>query len=178
MDKVSIERGNLSQDEALANLVQLYIHDFNDFLTDDRKIAIEDNGRYPDVLRLDDYWRGPDRSVWFIRTGGALAGFALLNRHSNCGLRVDHNMGEFFITRAHRRNSIGARAAVDLITMHPGQWEIAVGARNAPALAFWPRVVAAIDAQAVEIRDGDGRQWSGPISRFVIPTSASSGKTP
>ena len=176
MDRVLLERGEPSQRETLANLVQLYIHDFNDFLSTDRKIAIGDSGRYPDVLRLDDYWSEPDHSVWFIRAGGALAGFALLNRHSHCGLPVDHNMGEFFITRAYRRDGIGARAAIDLITMHPGQWEIAVGARNTPALAFWPRVVAALDAQDVEMRDGDCRQWTGPITRFVIPAPASSGR--
>lgn len=166
--KVSLERGEQSQRETLANLVQLYIHDFNDFLPNDRKIATEENGRYPDVLRLDDYWSAPDRSVWFIRVGGALAGFALLNRHSHCGLSLDHNMGEFFISRAYRRDGIGARAAIDLIALHPGQWEIAVGARNTPALAFWPRVIAALDAQAVETRDGDGQQWTGPITRFVV----------
>ncbi|RYZ15127.1 MAG: GNAT family N-acetyltransferase [Alphaproteobacteria bacterium] len=172
MDKVSLERGEPSQHETLTNLVQLYIHDFNDFLSPDRKIAIEESGRYPDVLRLDDYWREPDRSVWFIRAGGALAGFALFNRHSHCGLPVDHNMGEFFVTRAYRRDGIGARAAIDLITMHPGQWEIAVGARNMPALAFWPRVVASLDTENVETRDGDGRQWTGPITRFVIRAPA------
>lgn len=168
MDRVSLERAEPSQREALANLVQLYIHDFNDFLAADRKIAPGEDGRFPDVLRLDDYWSEADRAVWFIRAGGALAGFALLNRHSHCGLPVGHNMGEFFVARSFRRDGIGARAAIDLIEMHPGQWEIAVGARNAPALAFWPRVIAAARVHDVETRDGDGQQWTGPITRFVV----------
>jgi len=173
VDKVSLERGEPSHRETLANLVQLYIHDFHDFLPPERRLAISEDGRFPDLLRLIDYWSEADRSVWFIRVGGALAGFALLNRHSHCGQHVDHNMGEFFVARPYRRDGIGARAAFDLISMHPGQWEIAVGARNAPALAFWPRVVAALDAQEVETRQGDGVQWTGPITRFVIRPGAS-----
>jgi len=167
MGRVSIERADQSQRETLSNLVQFYIHDFNDFLPRDRRIPMEDDGRYPDALRLDDYWREPDRSVWFIRAGGALAGFALLNRHSHCGLPVDHNMAEFFIVRSFRGQGVGARAAMDLIQRHPGQWEIAIGAGNHQAWGFWPRVIQTLDARNVEKLQGDGSQWTGPIMRFV-----------
>lgn len=165
---VSLERGEPSQRETLANLVQLYIHDFSEFLSAQRKLAVEEDGRFADLLKLDDYWREADRSVWFIRAGGQLAGFALLNRHSHCNRPLDFNMGEFFVMRTFRRDGIGARAAIDLIKMHPGQWEIAVSARNPPALAFWPRVIAAAGASEVETLEGDGKAWTGPITRFVI----------
>ena len=52
--------------------------------------------------------------------------------------------------------------------MHPGQWEIAIGGGNAPALAFWPRVVAAANVVDVGTMQGDGKQWTGPIMRFVV----------
>lgn len=168
MNRVSLERGQPSQRETLANLVQLYIHDFSEFLTAQRKLAAEEDGRFADLLRLDDYWSEPDRSVWFIRAGGQLAGFALLNKRSHCNRPVDFNMGEFFVMRTFRRDGVGARAAIDLIGMHPGQWEIAVSTRNAPALAFWPRVIAAANGRDVETLQGDGRQWTGPITRFVV----------
>ena len=168
MDRVSLERGEPSQRGTLANLVQLYIHDFNDFLPPERKIGVGDDGRFTDVLQLDRYWAEADRSVWFIRAGGALAGFALLNRHSHCERPVDFNMGEFFIARPYRRDGIGARAAIDLIEMHKGRWEIAVGERNLPAKAFWPRVVAAANASDLETLAGDGVKWTGPIMRFVV----------
>jgi predicted acetyltransferase len=168
MSRVSLERGEASQREALANLVQLYIHDFSEFLSVQRKLAVEEDGRFADLLRLDDYWNESDRSVWFIRAGGELAGFALLNTRSHCHRPVDFNMGEFFVMRTFRRDGVGARAAVDLIRMHPGQWEIAVSERNPPALAFWPRVVAATSATHIEAFEGDGKAWTGPITRFVI----------
>lgn len=168
MDRVCLERGEPSQRATLANLVQLYIHDFSEFLSVKQKLAVEEDGRFADLLRLDEYWSAADRSVWFIRAGGQLAGFALLNRHSHCNRPVDFNMGEFFVMRTFRRDGIGARAAIDLIQMHPGQWEIAVSARNPPALAFWPRVMAAARVSDVETLQGDGKTWTGPITRFVV----------
>jgi predicted acetyltransferase len=167
-NRVSLERGEPHQREALANLVQLYIHDFSEFLSVQGKLAVGEDGRFADLLRLDEYWSEPDRSVWFIRAGGQLAGFALLNRRSHCDRAVDFNMGEFFVMRTFRRDGVGARAAMDLIAMHPGQWEIAASARNAPALAFWPRVIAETGARDIEHLQGDGVQWTGPIWRFVL----------
>ena len=167
-NRVSLERAEPSQRETLVNLVQLYIHDFSEFLSAQRNLAVEEDGRFADLLRLDEYWSAPDRSVWFVRAGGQLAGFALLNARSHCDRPVDFNMGEFFVLRTFRRDGVGARAAVDLIQTHPGQWEIAVSALNPPALAFWPRVVAAAGASNVERLEGDSVQWTGPITRFVI----------
>jgi len=165
--EVTLERGRPEQRDALSNLVQLYIHDFNEFLSPERQIGIGENGRFADVLQLESYWTEADRSVWFIRVAGALAGFALLNKASHCARRVDFNMGELFVARSYRRHGIGARAATDLIAMHPGQWEIAVGARNLPAKEFWLRVVATANVSAVETVEGDGVAWTGPIARFV-----------
>lgn len=167
-DRVNVERGEPSQRETLANLVQLYIHDFSEFLSGDRKLAVQEDGRYSDLLRLDEYWREADRSVWFIRAGGELAGFALINTHSHCDRPVDFNMGEFFVMRTFRREGVGARAAIDLIAMHPGQWEIAASVRNSPALAFWPRVIVAAKSREIEQLEGDGVAWTGPIWRFRI----------
>ena len=133
LKRVSLERGEAHQRVALENMIQLYIHDFNDFLAPDRKVGVGEDGRFTDVLKLDQYWTDADRAVWFIRVGGALAGFALLNKTSHCGRSVDYNMGEYFIARTFRRDGIGVQAAIDLINMHDGQWEIAVGARNLPA---------------------------------------------
>lgn len=165
---VTLERGRSEQREALANLVQLYIYDFNEVLAVERRIGIGEDGRFrDDVLRLESYWTDADRSVWFIRVDGALAGFALLNTASHCGRAVDFNMGELFVARTYRRLGVGMRAAMEVITRHPGQWEIAVGARNAPAKAFWTRVIAAANVADVETLEGDGVAWTGPLFRFV-----------
>ena len=55
MNRVRLERGKSSQRETLANLVQLYIHDFSEFLSAERNLAVEEDGRFSDLLRLDKY---------------------------------------------------------------------------------------------------------------------------
>lgn len=165
---VTLERGAPDQRSVLAHLAQLYMHDFSELLPAARRGAIGEDGLFPEDLHLDRYWSEPDRSVWFVRADGALAGFALLNRHSHCGRRVDFNMGEFFVARPYRRGGVGLRAATALIAMHPGQWEIAVGAHNAPAQRFWPSVVASVAGAELETLRGDGVEWNGPILRFVV----------
>ena len=52
-NKVSLERGEPLQRETLANLVQLYIHDFSEFLSAQRKLAVEEDGRFADLLTCD-----------------------------------------------------------------------------------------------------------------------------
>ena len=69
MNRVNLERGKPSQRETLANLVQLYIHDFSEYLTAQRKLAVEEDGRFADLLRLEDYWSESDRSVCGARSG-------------------------------------------------------------------------------------------------------------
>jgi hypothetical protein len=75
---ITVERSRTDQREALANMAQLYIHDFTDFLRP-KRIDLGDDGLYADEMRLEDYWMKADHSVWFIRAENKLAGFALLN---------------------------------------------------------------------------------------------------
>jgi predicted acetyltransferase len=166
-DTIRLERGHTDQRAVLDNLLQLYIHDFQDFMAPERKIGVQDNGRFPDLPELDSYWTESSRAVWFIRVRDLLAGFALINRHSHSGLPVDFNVGEFFVMRPFRRDGIATRAVANLLKAHPGQWEVAIAARNIPAQAFWPRAVASSDVTGIEHLQGDGVTWTGPILRFL-----------
>ena len=155
--KVEIIRGDPDQCATLQNLAQLYIHDFTDFLGPNRQIDVGEDGRFADLIGLERYWTEPDRSVWFIHTDGALVGFALLNKVTHSGEPADFNMAEFFVTRPYRGQGVAARAVVDLLNAHPGQWEVAILARNTPAQRFWPRAVAAarISQYETEIQEGE-----------------------
>lgn len=162
---VTIERGRPEQRETLAQLIQLYVHDFSDFWDDAHRVNLDEDGRFPPFPHLDTYWTEPDRAVYFIRVDGALAGFALINAHAFSGLRVDCNLGEYFVARRYRRQGIGARALASLLAARPGQWELAVWSRNAPALAFWPRALARASVDNLETLTHSS--WDGPIFRFV-----------
>ena len=102
-----------------------------------------------------------------IRAGGALAGFALVNRFAHSGLPIDHSVAEFFVVRRRRRAGVGFAAATQIVRDRPGLWEAAVARRNTAALPFWRRVAAAAAAAArVEELDRDDELWNGWIVRF------------
>src|SRR5262249_31552488 len=151
-----------------AHLVQFYIHDFTDFLGPERLMQVGEDGLYPDVMRLKRYWTEPDKSVWFIRAEGQLAGFALLNAQTHSGQPADFNMAEFFVLRPFRGKDVAERAVVDVLHRHPGQWEVAIMERNTPALRFWPRAIQRANIHAYEAQSGVGENPSRTLLRFVV----------
>jgi predicted acetyltransferase len=152
---------------ALANLFQLYAHDFSEFAGDPGPFSLDEDGRFAPYPWLDAYWTEPGRSAWLIRADDRLAGFALINAISPRGAAVDHNMAEFFIARPWRRAGVGSQAAQALISRHRGSWEVAVARRNQPALMFWRRVAAETPGvSALEESEHHASDWDGPILSF------------
>jgi len=137
----------------LANLLELYAHDFSEF----RTLAIGDNGRFG-YNPLPLYWLDPQRHPFLIRADGQWAGFALVQK--NTGELWD--MTEFFILRGCRRNGIGMRAAYEIWRRFPGSWQVRVMEANAPALLFWSRAIAAFAGRAIAPSKADhhGAPWS------------------
>lgn len=170
---MSIERahGSAAERAALEQLIQFYIYDFAELLPPERRVGLREDGRFPPLPNVDDYWTRADCSVWLMRAEGALCGFALLNRHSHAGLPVDFNVGEYFVARPYRRTGIGTLAIAELLRRHPGVWEIAIGARNLPAQAFWARAITSVPITGLQRLQGDGVQWTGPILRFSVPAA-------
>src|SRR5215469_15264124 len=106
MNRNSFNRGSASVDvspaskmmaETLANLLELYVHDFSEVL----QIKVGENGRFGyEPLRL--YWQDPKRHPLLIRVDGGLAGFALVKQGSEVSSNPDiWDMAEFFILRAY-----------------------------------------------------------------------------
>ena len=169
MVDVSLEVAAPGQRSTLANLFQLYTHDFSDFWVGREDGELQEDGRFPPYDYLGSYWTDADRTPLLIRAGGHLAGFALINTFSHSGLSLDAAVAEFFVVRKHRRSGVGLAAATRIIAARPGQWELAVARRNTLALPFWRRVAAAVAGMAVEELDRDDDLWNGPILRFRAP---------
>jgi predicted acetyltransferase len=165
-NSVELERGKPHQKPALDQLIQFYVHDFSDFWRPEQRVDLGEDGKFPPFPHLDEYWTDPTRTVYFIRANGALAGFALLNKHSHVGDAVDVNVGEYFIARPYRRGGAGAQALKLLIDAHAGEWEVAISQNNLPAQSFWPRAIANAGIAKVTRLEGDGERWTGPVLRF------------
>ncbi|MEU4739405.1 GNAT family N-acetyltransferase [Actinosynnema sp. NPDC023658] len=118
----------------LANLIQLYQHDFSEI----RDLPLTRHGTfgYP---YLDHYFTEGGREAYFIEARGELAGFAL------CRGDLDEdgswNVAEFFVARGHRGRGVAREAARRLFARHPGVWTLSVDHANTAAAAFWSSVV-------------------------------------
>ncbi len=127
------------QAPVLANLLELYAHDFSEF----RNLEIREDGRfgYPS---LPLYWSEPNRHPFLIRLDGKWAGLVLVSHPA-----AVWDMTEFFILRGCRRRGIGAQVAHEIWKRFPGAWEIRVLEANVPAQNFWAGAIARFTGEAI-----------------------------
>ncbi|MBX3445295.1 MAG: hypothetical protein KF765_00965 [Parvibaculaceae bacterium] len=173
MIEINVSPARLDEKPVIANLMQLYTHDFSEFWAGTPKGEVDGAGLFPAYPYLDRYWEEESRVPLLLRLGGHVAGFALLNAVSHGGRPVDRNMAEFFILRKHRRGGAGTAAAHAIFDLYPGVWEAAVARRNLAALAFWRRAIASHPrAGDIEEHDIATPAWDGPVIRFRIGNAA------
>ena len=141
----------------LANLLELYAHDFSEF----HRLDIGADGRFG-YKPLPLYWSQPNRHPFRIRAEGELAGLALVKK----GSEITDNptiwdMAEFFILRGCRRTGIGTLAAQEVWRRFPGFWEVRVMQSNLSANSFWQKAISHFTREAIQpVRiEKDGRHW-------------------
>ncbi|MGA9768065.1 MAG: GNAT family N-acetyltransferase [Blastocatellia bacterium] len=126
------------QESVLANMLELYAHDFSAFM--DMELGADGRFGYE---RLPLYWKEAGRYPFFIKANGQLAGFVLLNKGSQISGDEDiWDMTEFFVVRGYRRLGVGMKAAREVWKQFPGRWEVRVIDRNQKAKEFWARAIA------------------------------------
>jgi predicted acetyltransferase len=141
----------------LANLLELYAHDFSEF----HNLEIGEDGRFG-YRSLPLYWSEPDRHPFLVRMDGKLAGLALVQRGSQVsGDNAVWDMAEFFVLRGCRRLGIGTQAAQEVWRRFPGAWEVRVMHANIPAQRFWAEAISMFMGEAIQpvhIEKG-GKSW-------------------
>lgn len=169
---VEVALAKRSERATLANLFQLYTHDFSEHWAGQARGELTDDGLFEPYGPLGLYWREDGRIPLLLRLEGRPIGFALVNDVGHSGRPVDRNMAEFFIARKHRRSRAGMAAAQAIFSRYPGQWQAAVIRPNIGALAFWRRAISEHpQVDAVEETDHATADWDGPIIRFRIRAS-------
>ncbi|MBB4050989.1 putative acetyltransferase [Devosia subaequoris] len=148
---ISIRRAKDDDKSAIANLIQLYLHDMTEFMP----FPVGSDGRF-EYGFLDRFWRHP----YFLMSGEEIAGFALVIEECPLtGRKPCWFMAEFFVLRAYRGRGVG-RSTLDLVLKaHPGAWHIAVPHANVAARKFWPQ---ALGGRLVTSRDiaFEGDTWT------------------
>jgi predicted acetyltransferase len=158
-ESVDLEVAAATRDQAaiIANLFQLYAHDFSEF----HDVELGDDGRFG-YKDLPLYWSEQNRRAFLFRVGLKPAGFALIKRGSEItGDQGVWDMAEFFVVRRYRRHKVGTVAAHRLWTALTGRWEVRVMEDNQAAYGFWSHAVAAalnetVSPVHVEV---SGRRW-------------------
>ena len=156
------------QEPVLANLVELYAHDFSELVD----VRIQPDGRfgYPELAR---FWKEEGRFPFLVRVDGYLAGFALVAQGSRIsGDPRVWDMVDFFIARGYRKQGIGAEVAHELWRRFPGAWEVRVLGNNHTARSFWRGAIAAFTGSPAESRvmELQGKEWE--VFAFVSPAGA------
>lgn len=167
---VALEPITRDQAPVLRNLLELYVHDFSEYVP----IDLQPSGRF-DVPLGDQWWVRDDHFPFFIRSNGKLSGFALARRGSRVNATPEvMDVAEFFVVRGARARGVGTTAALALFGRFPGPWEIRIRRANPGALKFWSRVTATRLGRAVvsEPFSSDGVDWDllrlDPLLQTVI----------
>ena len=155
--QVEVIRSTAEEMPIMANLLELYAHDFSEF----HRIEPGPDGRfgYPD---LPLYWSEPGRFPFLIKVGGKIAGFALVKRITqNPEDDETWDMAEFFVLRGYRRHGVGLQAAHSLWRLFPGRWQVRVMRVNQAALRFWSSAIAefAGDTMSLAQEERAGELW-------------------
>jgi predicted acetyltransferase len=165
--RVEVLPATLEQQPVLANLLELYSHDFSEVID----LQLQPSGRfgYP---RLPLYWQEETRHPFLIMVDGQIAGFALLSK----GSQVDQDpevwdMAEFFVVRGYRKRGVGRLAAHEIWRRFPGSWEVRVRTGNESAESFWKAVIDRLPGADLteEVVQGPGKQWR--VFSFTLPPS-------
>ena len=134
---MELVRASPEQAPILANLLELYVHDFSEFVD----LHLGQDGRFG-YEKLPLYWTEPGRHPFLAAVDGRWAGFVLVKLGSEVsGDDSAWDMAEFFILRGYRRRGTGSAVAQEVWRRLPGPWEVRVMERHLEALRFWERAI-------------------------------------
>jgi predicted acetyltransferase len=145
LPKIDLVPASPDQQPILANLLELYIHDFSEFVT----IPLSPDGAfgYPD---LPLYWTTPGHHPFLLKVDGNWAGFVLVKQDATPSGQLTFDIAEFFVMRGYRRRGIGIEVAHQILHRFPGPWTVRVMQLNQAALPFWEHTITAFTGHAVE----------------------------
>ncbi|MBS1624315.1 MAG: GNAT family N-acetyltransferase [Bacteroidetes bacterium] len=158
MSNITLRAVKPEEHQQLKDICAEYIYE----LYAGRKVDIA-----PMFTLMDRYFTEADRHAYFIHSGDALAGFALVNSHCVIESRTPHySFGEFYIRPDYRRTGAGTTAATRLFDLHRGHWELREMAGNDTGTAFWRRILTDYtDNNFTEMELNDER-WKGSVQLF------------
>lgn len=135
--KIKIVSIGIDEKEILRNLLEKYDYEFSQY----DKRDVNKLGLY-DYKYLDTYWIEKNRWAFFVLVDDKLAGFVMVNNHSEAREETDFSLSEFFIMYKYRRCGVGKYAAKKVFDMFNGRWQLKRHPNNLGAVCFWDSVIS------------------------------------
>ncbi len=120
----------------LERLFSFYVYEFSQIT----QLGPDNQGDYPYNPQLIAPYRQPtqDQLGYFIVCADKLAGFALIQK-----AQQHYDVEQFFVVKKFTRQGVGQRAFSQIVTLHPGHWQIRVLLQNTGAQKFWRSAIQA-----------------------------------
>jgi predicted acetyltransferase len=155
--QIEIFSATAEQQSVLANLLELYVHDFSEI----HPVELRPDGRfgYDNLASLLARTRPAPSSP---QIGGQPGRLCPCKKGSEIsGNPTVWDMAEFFIVRGSRRRGAGTAAAHEVWRRFPGPWEVRVMESNHAAHRFWQHAITEFSGKPISPTrvDKDGRRW-------------------
>jgi predicted acetyltransferase len=102
---ISITLVTKDEKEVLKNLLEKYDYEFSQY----EDMDVNNLGLYG-YKYLDHYWTDKNRFAYFIKVNEKLAGFIMINNHSETEKETDYSIAEFFVMYKYKRMGVGTYA--------------------------------------------------------------------
>lgn len=169
--KIDIVKAEEQDQAIIRNLTHFYIYDLAVVMGWD----CPKSGLFDGNDDLPEYWdKRPDDPAYawpegwrgypyLIRVDGKLAGFALVKETGEGSFE----MGEFLVLRTYGGKGIGRYVAHQLFAKFPGRWKVAEMVGNAPAQAFWRKVIGEYTNGNYEQSTSNAHGFALTVQRFA-----------
>lgn len=162
---IAVRRAAGADRAALGRMLELYQHDLSDIWDQD----LDAEGCYG--YGLARFFAGDEAAAYIATANGHLAGFALVDRATKVAAG-GHWMDQFFVLKKYRRAGVGSALAVAVFDARPGAWEVGQMPANAPARAFWHRLIGTYTGGRYTEHRLESGWWQGTIQCFSSPGAA------
>lgn len=144
----------------IRRMMELYNYDFSEFEDND----LDEHGHFG-YGDLDYFWFEPTHAAFIVTVDEKLAGFVLVDDETFVEGN-ERSITEFFVMRKYRRKGVGKWAAAEVFSRLPAKWEVRVIENNAPAKAFWKRIIGEYTGGNYQETQLDSDDWKGPAFSF------------
>ncbi len=158
---IELKKASESDHKIIKNLVPYYIYDMSEYMG----WPCTPEGKFGGCDHLPLYWKEKGRFPFLIRVGEETAGFALV-RGNHDENDIDYSIAEFFVLRKFRGKSVGENVAGQLFDSFRGRWKVGQLADNAPAIAFWRKIIGRYTKGAFQEKE-ENSPW-GPMNEIFF----------